>query len=209
MFSCLLRTHNSYIRSALCKTGVEQKRLTAAKVWIGDVHSGTFVKKSDAPAAVILPDTREVSRVNLMGIVVGVDEGVVVDDGTGSILVRAFDKPFNAAIGDSVIVVGLLREYFGEKYIAGEVVKKISASWFDVRKRELPRAVQVLNDEKITAADENTRALELIRSLDSGEGADYDAVVSKLSQNGEELIAHLLANGDLFETRPGRLKILE
>jgi RPA family protein len=189
---------------------VEQKRLTAVKVWIGDIHSGTYVKNDDAPAKVVLPDGREVSRANIIGIAVGMDEGVVVDDGTGSILVRSFDKPFSTTIGDCVVVIGLIRDYMGEKYITGEIVKKVTSHWFDVRKKELPRVERVLIDEiKIEAKDENTKVLEIIRALDTGEGVDYEKVVSQLGTKGESMITHLLATGELFETRPGKLKILE
>lgn len=189
---------------------VEQKRLTAIKVWIGDVHSGTFVKRDDAPATVVLPDGKEVSRAHLIGIVVGADDGVIVDDGTGSILVRSFDKPFDVMIGDCVVAIGLIRDYLGEKYMAGEIIKKTASQWFDVRKKELPRVERVLVDEiKIEGADESTKALDVIRTLDKGEGADYETVVAQLGEKGEDLVAHLLAKGDLFETRPGKLKVLE
>ncbi len=185
--------------------GVEQK--PAIKVWIADLDNCTFVQKEDAPSVAVLLDGRELSRVNIMGTVVGNDNPLLIDDGTGIISVRSFDKPFRAELGSFVRVIGRLREHLGEKYVAGEIVKQIDGKWFEVRKLELPFSVRIA-DEKREAPD-GRNVLTVVRSLDLGDGADFDAVVAKLGSSGEELIVRLLALGELFETRPGKLKVLE
>lgn len=180
--------------------------MTAVKVWIADLDNCTFVQKEDAPSVAVLLDGRELSRVNIVGTVVGSDDPLLVDDGTGIISVRSFDKPFLAELGSFVVVIGRLREYLGEKYVAGEIVKQVDAKWFEVRKLELPFSVRVV--EKSEAPNSNN-VLGIVRSLDSGDGADFDSVVSKIGPSGEEMVVRLLALGELFETRPGRLKVLE
>lgn len=179
--------------------------MTAVKVWIADFDNCTFVQKEDAPSVAVLLDGRAVSRVSIVGTVVASDP-LLVDDGTGIVSVRSFDKPFNVELGSFVLIIGRLRDYLSEKYVAGEIVKQVDAKWLEVRKLELPFSVRVVEKSE---APNSTNVLNIVRSLDLGDGADFDSVVSKIGPSGEELIVRLLALGELFETRPGRLKVLE
>lgn len=50
----------------------------------------------------------------------------------------------------------------------------------------------------------------LIKNLDTGEGADFDAVIKNSGNvDAEHIITRLLESGDVFEVKPGRLKVLE
>jgi len=50
----------------------------------------------------------------------------------------------------------------------------------------------------------------IIRELDCGEGADIDEVISKSGvESCEDMINSLLLEGDIFEIKPGRLKVLD
>lgn len=52
--------------------------------------------------------------------------------------------------------------------------------------------------------------LSTIRTLDQGQGADIDLVVAQAAiQNAETIIKRLVEEGELFEIKPGKLKILE
>ena len=172
---------------------MEQK--PAIPVWITELLSGSFQQQEDMPAHVALPDGRTVERLRLWGIAVSTTD-LVIDDGTGSILVRNFETPISIAIGDPVLIIGKPRIYNGQQYILGEIVKKVDARWLDVRKKTAPVNTQ------------QTNVLSIVRALDSGDGADYNAVLARIGNN-EEKIVHLLAIGELFETRPGKLKVLE
>jgi len=172
------------------------EQATAIQVWIKDLLSGSFQQEEENATSVSLPDGKIVHRVRLYGILVSTDE-LVVDDGTGSILVRTFEQPQNATIGDSVLVIGRPRLYQQQPFLLGEIVKKIDPKWMELRKTQVP-----IKEEQPTE-----RALRIIKTLDKGEGADYDSVIQELG--GEELVVHLLSIGSLFETRPGRLKVLE
>ena len=51
---------------------------------------------------------------------------------------------------------------------------------------------------------------KLIKKLDSGDGVDIEEVIKSSSyNNAEELIQKLMQAGDVFEVKPGRIKVLE
>jgi hypothetical protein len=172
---------------------VEQKP-TAIPVWISELLSGRFTQQEDSPSAIVLSDGRTMQRVRLYGIIVSTNE-IIIDDGTGSILVRSFEAPINAQVGAPALVIGRPREYNGQQYILGEIIKTIHPGWLQLRNQQKP------------AKTENP--LDIVRTLDTGEGAEYDEVVKRIGTKGEEIIVHLLSTGELFETKPGRLKLLE
>ena len=173
----------------IIKNGVE--RQTAIPVWISELLSGRFDQQEDSPSAVILPDGRTLQRARLYGIVVSMPE-LVIDDGTGSILVRTFESQSKSQVGDPVLVIGRPRVYNGQPYLLGEIIKTINPAWLQLRKQP-----------------KTQNPLEIVRNLDSGEGADYDEVIKRIGTKGEETVLHLLSTGELFETKPGKLKLLE
>ncbi|MEM3154674.1 MAG: hypothetical protein QW165_03875 [Candidatus Woesearchaeota archaeon] len=170
---------------------MEQK--PAVAVWIAELLNGSFQQSDNLPTQVILQDGTALERLRIYGIVVSTNE-LVVDDGTGSILVRSFDTPTAASIGDPILVIGRPRVYNNQQYLLGEIIKKIDPAWLELRKR--------------TSKPVQHDILSIVRSLDTGDGADYNAVLARIGNN-EEKIVHLLAIGELFETRPGKLKVLE
>ena len=175
-----------------------QRRLTAVKVWIEDIHRSSFIKRDDAPSSIVFSNGDEASRVNIIGIVVDMGDSLVIDDGTSSILVRSFDEAFNVSVGACTKIIGRVREFLGEKYIVGEIVKTIDPIWIQVRKKELPRN-EAVNESKLIPTD-NEQIVEVVRSLDNGDGAEFELVVAKLGKDGEETIVRLLAIGELFVT---------
>jgi len=171
---------------------------TAVHAWIGDIIKGDYKQTENSPSALVLPNGEQLQKTRIYGIVVSSDE-LVIDDGTGSILVRSFEKQLKREIGAAVLVIGRPRSYNGEAYILGEIVKIIDPKWLEIRKKQIPRA-ESSTSEKVR---------EIIKKQDQGEGADYEEVLNALGEKGEELIIHLLATGELFETKPGKLKVLE
>jgi len=175
------------------------ERHTAVHVWISELLSSSFIQQEDAPAVAVLPNGTAYNRVRIYGVVVSTDE-LVVDDGSGSIVVKTFDAPSTLTIGDPVLIIGRPRQYSNQYYLLGEIVKPIDSKWLELRNKQHPQQQQT---------NGKSQALALIRKLDTGDGTDYNEVVTKLGAKGEEIIVHLLSVGELFETRPGRLKILE
>jgi len=201
-----------------------QKRNVACKARISDILSGRFVK-DDASAGYVIIGDLNVYRVNVIANFVYKSEqanssSAVIDDGTGKISLRAFENKnifSNADIGDFVLVIGRVREFGNERYIMPEIVKKLTDfEWASLRKLELKN----INFETVKIKDE-TPAVEspqaaseevylLIKSLDNGDGADFDDVIkNSKNSDAEQAISRLLENGDVFEVKPGKLKILE
>lgn len=187
---------------------MDYKRFVAVKVWIADVHGGTMRQSDSSLNCAVLEDGREAHRVNVAGLVVGVDDALWVDDGTGTIAVRAFHAgPFDVEVGQCVLVVGRPREFEGQKYLLGEIVKGMDAKWLEVRTKEVERVVPQAQPTRVVPEQNSVNVVDIVRALDTGEGADYDEVLAKCGS--EDRIVHLLAVGELFETKPGRLKVLE
>jgi RecJ-like exonuclease len=206
----------------------QQKRQTARKLWIRDLLGSSYIKEEGMkPNYVLLQDQSRASRINFFGAVVSVStEGlpsIVLDDGTGRIIVRAFEENAqlnNLKIGDVIIVIGRPRQFNNEMYVLPEIIRVLpDIKWLEVRKRELaknPLITAPAKDEVVVEEiiDDSFRlseqVLNAIRSLDQGQGADTESVIESVgAQNAEKTISFLLQNGDVFEVSPGRLKVLE
>jgi len=209
----------------------EQKRQTAFKVKISDILSGSYVKEEGWQPNYIIINSHNVSRVNLIGTVLSVQHDpnfstVVIDDGSGMIPLRSFEKDNllkSLQIGDLMQVIGRPRQYGSEKYILIEICKKITnPAWLRLRKLELQQipnpqpapkkpapqpkpAVEHIEIQQID--DSETKILECVKKLDTGGGADYEAVLKETKD--DSTIKSLLQKGELFEIKPGKLKILE
>ena len=161
-------------------------------------------------ATVVYKSEQEQSSNNLM-----------IDDGTGKIVLKSFETfaPFSQVdIGDLVLVIGKIREFNNEKYIIPEILKKLSNNlWISVRKLELKNDAIVEQEKgkieeviESKAPNSSENIYSLIRKTDSGDGADIDEVIKQSGLvDAESIINRLLENGDVFEIKPGRVKVLE
>ena len=205
-----------------------QKRQVAYKVRISDLLNGIFAK-DDASAGYIKLGDMNISRVNIISNVVYKSEqeqnfsGCIIDDGTGKILLRAFENSSlfsKIDVGDFVLVIGKIREYNNERYIIPEIIKKLDDSaWMNFRKLEINNlpAIQKIEDsnekpESVEdfASDKFDLLYSLIKNLDTGEGAPIEEIIkSSGTKDAEDVVNKLLENGDIFEIKPGRVKVLE
>jgi RPA family protein len=204
-----------------------QKRQIAYKVKINDILKGEYIKEEGewVPNYIEI-ENKKVSRINLMAVVVSKEnlentnyQNLLIDDGSGKISIRSFEEQnnFNSIdVGDFVLVIGRPREYFNEKYIVSEILKKIEDPlWVEVRKLELDKKeikVEQVIEESIEEPkdDINKKIFKLIKEIDIGEGADTQEVITKSNINkAEEIITNLLEHGEVFEIKPGKLKVLE
>jgi len=216
---------------------VFQKRQVAHKIRVQDILQSPYVKQEGEWSPNYIEwNGNQVSRVNLIGTIVladtqeNVTKSITVDDSTGKILVRSFDEQLNlnnAQIGDIAIIIGRVREYNNEKYIMAEIVKKIEKEWGIVRKKELsllpaPVVIEKNKPEPIVESEQivvnkspdkespTEILLSLIRKQDNGEGATTEDIISQSQINdAEKVINSLLLEGEIFEVKPGRLKVLE
>ena len=218
-----------------------QKRQIACKARIADLVNGKYVQEEGwTPNYIITKEGRHISRINLIGTVISkTEEGLnyqalVVDDGSGTISLRSFEKNDiinNIEIGDVILLIGRPREYGSEKYIVPEIIKKINnKKWIDVRRIELDienlktkkdkpskqeevvvEKISESNEEKTQKPSSNPQIVyETVRNLDSGQGVDIDEVIKKTGiKEADEIIKKFLREGEMFEIKPGRIKILE
>jgi len=209
----------------------EQKRQTAYKIRIRDILDNEYIRTDDWSPNYFLVNGKKVSRVNIIGTVVSdiMDDlnfrYIMIDDGSGKIPLRDFDNSVikDISLGDVVLVIGKPREYGKEKYIVPEIIKKIEDKrWLDVRKKELEQEYKVKVEHKEMEDEEREKSIEeefikeektpyqevcdIIKEKDKGEGVSLDEINI---ENAERIINDLLLQGEVFEVKPGRYKLLE
>ncbi|MCD6414470.1 MAG: hypothetical protein J7L23_02465 [Candidatus Diapherotrites archaeon] len=116
------------------------ERAIAFKVSIGDILNAVFHASSggyDPNYADIAG--KKVNRVNLIAKLAKEADDLVVEDGTGKIKVVLFGAPLLADVGDTVRVIGKIREMNGERFIAAEVVRRVEEKELELRKIELSK----------------------------------------------------------------------
>src|SRR3989338_5982603 len=142
-----------------------QKRQVAYKARISDILNSAFMKDEMSAGFIKINDV-VVSRVNLIATVVYKAEqdqnsnSIMIDDGTGKIILKSFEAflPFlSIDVGDTVLAVGKIREFNGEKYLIPEILKKLgNNSWVSLRTLELKdNAIVAQKEEKTDQAAEN------------------------------------------------------
>lgn len=203
-----------------------QKRQTAYKIRIKDMLSSKYIKTEGFSPNYLEVNGQQIFRINIIGVVVQKSElnnykTLAIDDGTGKISARVFDSnPFLGQIdvGNIVLVIGRPREFSSEKYILIEIIKKIDPNWAKVRGLELEKGTKkcVSPSNDVISAEEDAvdlspanRIFKLIKELDKGDGVSIDELSSKNIKDIDKLIDMLLKEGDIFEIRPGKLKVLE
>ncbi len=121
-------------------------RFVAVKCTIGRINAYTFVQEDEQNSNYLqTPDGQKIFRLNIMGIIVNKEKQgnithLLLDDGTGKIILRSFEENKNVRelmVGDMVMVIGRVRVYNQEKYLSAEILKKIDSIWIKVRKLEL------------------------------------------------------------------------
>lgn len=135
------------------------KRQVAYKISIKEVLNYPFVKREGFEPSYILTDSgKEISRVNIMGVIVSQDlREIILDDGSENITLRSFeDHDWDCDIGDNVIIIGKIREYNEERYISPEIIKQIKdKGWIDVRKKEIGFNNIILDNKTIIKGNNN------------------------------------------------------
>jgi len=202
-----------------------QERQVAVKVKIKEIMEGSYVVEEGwKPNYLLTKGGKKVSRANVVGVVLDKEErgaiaNLVLDDGSGKIVIRSFEEIKNLkeiAVGEGVLVVGKIRVYNDEKYISPEIIKKVDNTWLKVRSLELGEEKEEVKveEEKEEVEEEffdskNKKIIELIKELDKGEGALIEEVKEKLAMdNSEEIIEKMLESGDIFQNSAGRVKVL-
>jgi len=200
---------------------------------VAELRSLHFVRQEGwQPSYLVTPAGRKVSRVNVIGILVGrpAEDLLLVDDSTGVIGARVVNPP-SLAVGDVVLLLGRVGESGSERYLLVEAARKLDADWLRVRKLELqrrgedigepmepdeipadssPAPVETVENAPSTPAE---RLHTLIRFLDDGGGVDIAILEEKARAQGidapDKLLQRLLEQGEVFLPRAGLVKTLE
>lgn len=205
------------------------KRHTAIKISIKNILSCKFHQGSDMSPSYIQSSIKNpIYRVNIIGILLSKNDNttLLLDDCTGTILIRSFEENKNLENinpGESIIVIGKVREFNNEKYIAPEIIQKIDPLWMKFRLYELKDEIIVEQEEKeiINETPKEDKIINnnvqeelpfqkisnLINKHDDGNGALIEVILEKMPES-KELIDKMLENGDIFQNLPGRVKLL-
>jgi len=203
-------------------TGEIRKRNVAYKLRIGDILKGVPMMDEGKFLFLELGD-RKVVRVNLLANCVDkfIQEGekqfgsLTVDDASGQLKLKVFGEDVSRIAeimqGDTLQMIGNMREWNGELYMIPEVVKKVDARWLLVRKLEIQNARKdIVSDEKGDASLKNM-ILDKIKGAEADGGIDREALVMDVEAAPEGIeveVKKLLEEGLVYEPRPGRLRYL-
>lgn len=205
------------------------KRQTAYKCTIHQINKCKYVVQQGWEPNYLELNGAQVSRVNILATILSKEgNSFLLDDGTGKINARLFTEnegANNVIVGDIVTVVGKPREYNKERYLVPEIIRKIeNKKWIEHRKLEMSLIkISELESNELEISQEEPEIIEeprgtnysaiiieTIRKLDKGDGANTDEVIKESKQkNAEKYVDTLLNEGEIFELRPGKLKILE
>ena len=81
--------------------------------------------------------------------------------------------------------------------------KFVHIYWIDITSDSSWRSIEDVKEEKGGIAE---NVIKIIKECDDGEGADYEEVLEKVKN--EKLINSLMEEGEIFEIKPGKLKVL-
>ncbi len=194
---------------------MEIKRLPAKKVRIADIINGKYFsgsKEDMKPGYVITPFGEKISRANVIATVIekfttedGSYSTIAIDDGSEAVSVRTFKE--NVSLlneikpGDLVLVIGKIKEYNGEIYINGEIVKQLVDSNFEIlRKSEI--TASLIGKKKIVEEIRN-----IADSMSEEELKNY--VKEKHSMDEESLQVVLESKKLEVDYKPKVMEIIE
>ncbi len=199
----------------------EFKRHTAYKLKIGDILTGNHIVDGEK-LKFIETNGKNVARVNLIANVVDKfiqdDEkkfaSVTLDDASGQIKLKTFGddieklKPFEQ--GDTVLTIGMVREWNKEVYITPEIIKKKQPEYLLLRKLENDSQNSQVTDKK-EVTELKDKLITIIKREEANGGADVKNLISELQAKQDVVnqeIRKLLEEGTIYEPRPGKVRYL-
>lgn len=199
-------------------------RQVAVQVYVKELLDGVYEEREGWEPNVLLCARGSVSRVNVLGVLLRESGRMVLDDGSGQVGVRVFDEVpgLDTPSGSVVQVIGRPRVYNDSLYLVAEIIKPLERVWAQVRKARLgsvqsfskpvPVEQEVASKEVASKEVDNKaeHVVSVISGLDDGEGAFVEEVIeeSGLGSVAEQILNQLLLDGEVFEIKPGVVKVL-
>ena len=198
------------------------KRHIAFKLRVGDISSGKPKIEGDRFIHLEL-DGKNIVRVNLIGNIVEKFESsgekqysfTTLDDGSGQIKLKSFgddvEKLKNFTEGQTVLVIGVLRNFQDDTYISPEIIREQDPKYLLIRKLEIEKT-RSGNPEfvKQQMGAVKDRILGVIKNSD--QGIEVDQMITNLRDISPEIIRQeiqkFIEEGMVFEPRPGMVKYL-
>ncbi|MCD4759645.1 hypothetical protein K8R33_02050 [archaeon] len=164
---------------------------------------------------------------------------LTLDDGSENIQIKAWNEDTkileDIEIGDVVLTVARVKQYNNQIYLVSEIMKKLDKpEWITLRKKELMKEYGERKQQEITvqetsqeqqqtptieeeviedgSTNERQKLLNVIEKSDSGEGVEITQIAIEVNldeQTTNNLIQELLKEGEIFEIKPGRIKLIE
>ena len=202
------------------------KRNIAFKLRVNDLLIGKPIMDGERFSFMDIGN-KKVVRVNLIGNIVdkyaadGEKKYIffTLDDGSGQIKLKIFGddsaKFKEISQGQTVLVIGTLRNWNDETYIQPEIIKEQDPKYLLVRKLELEKernqnSPAPAQKEQITALKD--KILELIKNSEDAGGIERDKIIMDIREASPEVINQeiqkLLEEGIAFEPRPGKVRYL-
>jgi len=201
------------------------KRNIAYKLRIGELLLGKPTFDQERFIFLELGNKRLI-RVNLIGNIVErfENEGekkylfFTLDDGSGQIRLKIFgedvDKFKDLIQGQTVVVIGTLRNWNNETYIQPEIIKEQNPKYLLIRKLETEKERKEVTTkpdrQEIIALKD--KILDEIKKAEDFGGVDIEKIKIKFREASSEIINQeiqkLLEEGIIFEPRPGILRYL-
>ncbi len=210
------------------------QRNVAVKSAIKEIILSTFVLENEQnPNHLLTEEGQKIFRINVIATIISKEKqgsitNLLIDDGTDKIIARSFEdnETINCLkIGDVISIIGKVRVYNQEKYISPEIIKPVHPLWLKIRSLELKTKIEkyhfktdgCLQDLKAKSAAEVQedsllpiqKLSKIIEELDQGDGVPIELILDKSPlENTDQLIEKMLRTGDLFQNKPGKIKIL-
>lgn len=197
------------------------KRNIAYKLRIGSLFLGKSIVEAER-FKFLEYENKNIVRVNLVANIIekylSEDRrylAINVDDASGQIRLKVFGEQevqrFESfSQGDTVMIIGNLKVYKNELYLAPEVIKKLDPRYLLVRKLELENNIVEVKDNKEVKAIRD-KIIDIIKSAEKEGGIDTEKIVMEMKADPSMInseIKKILEEGLAYEPRPGRIRYL-
>jgi len=211
----------------------QRKREPAYKLNIGQILSGNpIIEQQETEQGqkerfkFLELNNKQIIRVNIVSNVIDkyMSEGdsrwasITLDDASGQIRIKVFgediEKFKEINQGETLLIIGLIRSFNNELYIAPEIIKKTDPKYLLIRKLEIEKNQPKTQtpEQKQEANSINDQIIQLIKEGEINGGIDTEQLILKLNtvppKTINQEITKLLEQGTIYEPRPGRVRYL-